>query len=424
MCMLRILCRTSFVFIQVLLFVLFFSTVAFGEQSFSQQKMFEMQLNKALVGSKISGLDSSGLLLELDQKTEQQNKIIVNSILAGIHRRVEPEVQEEVLRRFQEKLPDIKLPGVFGTKTANELCTAAVKATAKAEKEQEYAYRYGSDEELASKTKALVTAIMNYDKNCLALVPELGVLGMEAGAYEIVGIIGAANSTLGKGIREVWCVATYIGNSSIITAKHCLYGPEDEYDLRREKVVSGDVFFQRISAPKEIYHVGFIDDSALSGGGEVDFKDDALLLSVDNALPTSVRPSFDYSAKPGMPLLVMGYVEHSGQTNGEADAWVASMRKGAVGLCMVETVAENCVVHTCTTEPRFSGAPMIALKTDSDTGKEQLAVVGLHVAAAGETGCSSSLALTQRLNVGLASSRIKAIYGRLKNNVRVSMHKN
>nr|VFK00508.1 MAG: hypothetical protein BECKH772A_GA0070896_101943 [Candidatus Kentron sp. H]VFK00632.1 MAG: hypothetical protein BECKH772B_GA0070898_101973 [Candidatus Kentron sp. H]VFK04630.1 MAG: hypothetical protein BECKH772C_GA0070978_101943 [Candidatus Kentron sp. H] len=316
------------------------------------------------------------------------------------YRRVEPGVAEEVLNGIHERYPSMDLEGILhGTLSERDACKDAIRMLDDAEKEKEK----------EEKKEDYLLALKKFDEKCLERIPAFNPSNVEIKAYKIVGIIGAIDTRKGDGIRDIWGVATYTGDGKIVTARHCIFHEDRKVKKARRKEVSkGNVLFQRISNPSKTYKVSFAANTNYYADNSI--ENDVLQLNIDQEIPDVKKPRFNLPPGIGTELtklLVMGPIEYTQEESQDSGAWVERMRKGKLGGCVIENVTDNCLTHSCITDWRFSGTPMIRFaEVNAGDGIE---ILGLHTERGGKEGCPSQLGFGKKLNAGISSERISIL---------------
>lgn len=246
---------------------------------------------------------------------------------------------------------------------------------------------------------------------------------VEEKATEIIGAIGLQNSEGPKGISYNWCMATYIGSNKIVTAKHCIFGiPTEQKKQRRKDLENGKVLFSRISAPTEFYVVKYEDKKAQSGSfldniieeaspDYIPLLEDRVVLTLDRPIKTQVKANFTHLPNSGDQIMILGSIEHSIKPKRDKSNWVRKIHSGAFMGCFIEHVKDGCLVHTCQTDPGYSGSPLIDISSLPD--KNIINILGMHLQSASVSSqenpineCTSPSWETSELNLALSAEKI------------------
>jgi hypothetical protein len=139
--------------------------------------------------------------------------------------------------------------------------------------------------------------------------------------------------------------------------------------------------------------VGFQNE--VSTGQPIPHYKDAVFLEIDDAVG-EIRPGLVFR-KPAMGerLAILGI--NSYRVYGAVGD---SVRLSSGDACYVaHSLPNGCVYHGCSTSPGFSGAPLMSMAS----GRE-LAIVGMHIAAAADHGyCAETSPSGYLGNIGMSA---------------------
>lgn len=187
--------------------------------------------------------------------------------------------------------------------------------------------------------------------------------------FERTGVL-IMKSNFGDKEEEVFCGAGIISKNRIVTAKHCFFGQNGNENYKRhEAVKDARLVFKSLENPNRpilIESIITAENGQKRNLSNNDIPEDYLILSTKSSVPLTLAvPTPTGKSSRLDEALIVGWFKAANpnryRTSEEVEsAWEKKVR-WSKQKCIVFDITNQCMIHTCSTEAVFSGAPVWTL---------------------------------------------------------------
>lgn len=191
--------------------------------------------------------------------------------------------------------------------------------------------------------------------------------------HNVVGVLYSESN----GKWSAFCTALLYTSDHLVTARHCLFDPDDgSPNGRGQDLADGHVYFRLPRSDLQPIRVKRANHASTLSQHAFSYDEDVVLLDLSLSVPFTPPGIAFRDPTKGEDLLVAGIAGHAAAD----DAAPASLlRYTANAECRTLVVRGGCVRHDCQTGGGFSGAPMFAAPNDEEARTHTIRVAGFHL---------------------------------------------
>lgn len=164
----------------------------------------------------------------------------------------------------------------------------------------------------------------------------------------------------------LFCGASLLSQDTILTAKHCLIDRYGNQHLQTRRAIrDGLLLFVSLNHPDQpatVTALNTIEDGKERTLSNTHVPEDYIMLSIKNSVPLST-PTLSAKSSRLNEALILGWFKAANPNryngSGKSD-WEKKIR-WSKQKCVIFDVTDQCMIHTCSSENGFSGAPVWTL---------------------------------------------------------------